>query len=361
MEEKQNLIARTINHLKTKLSNTKICKRIAALTLATAMTVGISFTAGCNKDNPTPDSSGSGSYSTSVPGENQDYSDLLHSVEDDPYYQSLAENVGSIKDQVKYQLNQHPYGFLESKGYNVNAIKNGTLTCQTFSFIKDKEPNRLYISTRVQSKPAHEAMQSHDIADHYLISYDLTKQEMADYIAAYDQQYVYANFLNDAISKKKKATIHQFSQTDLYSGSDKLFYMLRGLNGKLKSELGSIKEFVLTGANAESKELYFIGFWQKELSDNFKKEQMVNLTITNCSFVNVLDILFIDYTNSDSTISYDSNNLERIRYFNSTLIGYKHYINSNDRNEEDDYLLHVHSKNYHLSKSTFSPDLTKSQ
>ena len=209
MEEKQNLITRTINHLKEKLANTKICQRIAALTLATAMTVGVSVAAGCTKT-PTPDLSSN--YSSELPSEKT--SALLRSVENDPYCQSIVEQVNKTRDPESnglkrkncYLLNQHPYGFLQNQGYDIEAIKNGELSCQTFSFVMDDKPNKLYMVTRVLTDDTKDNGWYNYV--NYMISYDLTKQEMADYKGTYAQQYIYANFLNDAISKQKKATIH---------------------------------------------------------------------------------------------------------------------------------------------------------
>ncbi len=226
MEEKQNLIARTINHLKTKLSNTKICKRIAALSLATAMTVGISFTAGCNKDNPTPDSSGS--YSTSVPGDNQKYSALLRSVLTDKNNQALVKEFmaddGSkysslgysskedyYENHYYYRLNSFPYAFLKKKGYDVDKIKSGEEYCRTSSFFLGKDTNKLYMMVCVDT-------------DNYLISYSLTKQEAEEYRKLHEEKSIYANFMNNAISAQKQEKIEMHCSKCCFAPVNAYFY-----------------------------------------------------------------------------------------------------------------------------------------
>ena len=220
MEEKEpNLIQKAVVRVANKLHGSKIFKRVGALVIVAALSATLSA---CDCNNITPPPGPSTSYVCDDCGGNHrtedhtkqtevGYSVLLHSVEEDPYYQSIVDQVNKTRDPESnglkrkncYLLNQHPYGFLQDQGYDVEAIKNGQLSCQTFSFVRADQPNKLYMVTRVLT----EDNGWYNYVN-YMISYDLTKQEMADYKGTYAQQYIYANFLNDAISKQKKATIH---------------------------------------------------------------------------------------------------------------------------------------------------------
>lgn len=66
--------------------------------------------------------------------------------------------------------------------------------------------------------------------DNYLLSYNLSKQEMADYQKVHEQELIYANFMNDAISAQKQETILLKTKTQ-YNTQLNLFDAVRRTKG----------------------------------------------------------------------------------------------------------------------------------
>lgn len=197
MENKQSLIKK----LSTKLHPAKICKKLAALTLAVGLTLGVTACTNNNGNNnpgTTPPGTQQGQYSQ--------YSQLLQDVLESDYYNLLisqAKNNTSLYEKATFD--PHPYGFLEDQGHNVSEIKNGNLECYTISYVLDAEPNNLYISTRVENPGEYFTC--------YLLKYQLSDKEMSDYKLTHDPNYtssayyIQSVFMNDAVSNVKTPTI----------------------------------------------------------------------------------------------------------------------------------------------------------
>ena len=130
----------------------------------------------------------------------------------------------SMPSQDIWLTHAHPYGFLESQGIDAQAIKNGTNKfCRTTPFVLDETPNRLYMAITVKTGKSFDIVEkdldqnivsegsTDQLSTCYLISYDLTEQEMRDYNAMYKKGNIYYNFFNDAISRQKKVTIHSMA------------------------------------------------------------------------------------------------------------------------------------------------------
>lgn len=185
--------------------NSKIAKKVLALAIAASMSLG-ALTA-CDLGNTpgtTPGTTPGGSIVT--PGGNDsEYSALLDAVLSDSYYKTLMNQAtnGQISLESAY-FDPHPYSFLEKQGHDINSIKRGDLECTTYSFIKETEPNNLYIRTVVENPGEYYSQ--------YLLSYALTDEEIADYeflhgAGGLDDGYVESVFMNDMISKTKQPTI----------------------------------------------------------------------------------------------------------------------------------------------------------
>ncbi len=276
-DKKPNLIQRAITRIANKMYNTKVFKRVGTLTIALLTALSLSA---CNPKMPEPTpgpgvstvcSECGGNHKTEDHGKQTEagYSVLLHSIVEDPYYQSIVklakENVKPNNDPIdKYQylLNQHPYGFLEKQGYDVEGIKNGEISCQTFSYVRADQPNRLYMVTRVSTDQNINSIKA-KYYDNYLISYDLSKEEMADYKGTYAQQYIYANFLNDAISKQKKVTVHMSTITTQDVSSDVFYYAEKtGERNRYKplKKVGEVLYVSAVAGNSGENEISIIGF-----------------------------------------------------------------------------------------------------
>lgn len=133
-----------------------------------------------------------------------EYSQLLQGVLTNTEYNSLIANAEANPSLYKTaRFNPHPYGFLEDEGYDISAIKNGTINCYSMSYILyEDEPNNLYISTRVENAGGYYT--------NYLITYHLTDDEVRDYKLAHSGGgttfYIQSAFMNDAISRSKTPT-----------------------------------------------------------------------------------------------------------------------------------------------------------
>ncbi len=248
-KNKPNLIKQTISRVANKLHGSKVFKRVGALVIAVAIAASLSA---C-KPNNNKNNGGNTTYVCDECGGNhktQDhnkqtdvgYSVLMHSVLENADYQALvADYAERSKDDLFYyyvknqnpnyfcKFNSHPYAFLQKQGYDVEKIKSGELSCQTFTFVKKDEPTKLYMSTRVQSIGKTFVYET-PCFDNYLLSYNLSKQEMADYKKVHEQELIYANFMNDAISAQKQETILLKTKTH-YSTQLSLFNAVRETSG----------------------------------------------------------------------------------------------------------------------------------
>ena len=191
--KKPNLIKRAFSRLKTALKNAKISKKIATLSLTTALVVsGITF-AGCSNDSHNPDP---GHDPNPGPIESE-YSQIMDTVLNDEYYTSLVDNF-TYEDNSSAYYDPHPYGFLEDEGYNIDDIKNGTLECYSTSYMKD---DGYYIRTMVENKA------STDYYGCYIIKYDLTDQEKDELDMLFKEQYIQTPLYIQEISNQKSASV----------------------------------------------------------------------------------------------------------------------------------------------------------
>ncbi len=247
-KNKLNSIKQTITYNSNKSHGSKLFKRVGALVFAITIAASLSACKSNNKNN-----GGNSTYVCDECGGNhktQDhdkqtdvgYSVLMHSVLENADYQALvADYAERSKDDLFYyyvknqnpnyfcKFNSHPYAFLQKQGYDIEKIKSGELSCQTFTFVKKDEPTKLYMSTRVESTGITFVYEI-PCFDNYLLSYNLSKQEMADYQKVHEQELIYANFMNDAISAQKQETILLKTKTQ-YNTQLNLFDAVRRTKG----------------------------------------------------------------------------------------------------------------------------------
>lgn len=213
-ENKTSLLAR----LFARYHDSKIVRRILGLAITSAMVV---TAAGCNVNDfipsdtnapteqtqpnnennstntSTEDSTSTPSNENSKPDLSQ-YSELLQYVLTDSYYNDIIDklNSGQINKDSAF-LDPHPYAFLEDEGFNIDNIKNNLLTCNTRAFVKENEPNNLYMAVYVETKA------ENPFLTEYMLKYTLTDKEMEDYAMIHSGNYLQAVFMNDAVSELK--------------------------------------------------------------------------------------------------------------------------------------------------------------
>ncbi len=210
----KNLFTKLLDRLNMTKStlNSTVKKRIGALTIATTLGLSTLGLTSCdilnqviNPDNSTYSSTNDSSLNSSTGGNNGNnskYSQLLQNILDDSEINSLiTEATKDYEVFTSAQLDPHPYAFLEDEGHDIKAIKAGTLTCKTSSYVKDSEPNNLYMMTYVETKG------STPYYTEYLLKYTLTDQEMDDYEFLHANAYIQSVFMNNEISENKRETV----------------------------------------------------------------------------------------------------------------------------------------------------------
>lgn len=200
MEEKQTLLSK----LKNKL-NTKVFKKIAGLTLAATML--ITPLSACQCGTTTDPVDPKPGPHVIIDDDDQTFSmftPMLAGLLKDAEYKEYGEKLTHMKPL--------PYTFLAQQGHDVAKLKTGELFGRTITFIKDSEPNNLYMATYVQNPG--------NYYSEYMLRYTLTDDEIADYVFLYnvpgDQGHyaIQMCYMNDQISKVKTPTIISSTKMD---------------------------------------------------------------------------------------------------------------------------------------------------
>ena len=195
---KPNLIARACNRMKLLFSKPKIKKRIAAIALATSVIVGAGALTACNNNpsidpNPTP---------TPTPEPTSEYSQILNDVLDSDYYADLTD---SYRDAWSYPITKAheaiPYAFLSREGYDIQAIKDEEIDCDSVAYIKNNDTNTLYLSTRVETNGADPYYTC------YTLRYSLTDDEYDDLVMLHQGKYIQAPYFIQELDNQKSAHV----------------------------------------------------------------------------------------------------------------------------------------------------------
>ena len=167
-----------LNKIRSNSTVKKVVRNICALGLAGTLL----FSTGCDNiindynENINPNQNNNQDNNQ----ENREYSQILQNVLTDNYYNGLIQEAEIYKKNNDFSYihsnayNAIPYGFLEDEGFDVEAIKNDNLKCETEAFILNDEPNSLYLTCRVENKA------STDYYTHFVLKYNLTENELKD-------------------------------------------------------------------------------------------------------------------------------------------------------------------------------------
>lgn len=274
-EQKLSLISK----LRSKLKTTKIVKKIAGLSICACMAIssfGCSCTGTNNTNNNTSGNSSNSSHSSSG-GKEEKISQMLSNILTSEYYNYLlssAEQNPDLYDTAKFD--PHPYAFLNDEGFDVDAIKNNQIACRTQSFVKDSEPNNLYIATYVENK-------SGNYYSQYLLRYKLTDKEMKEYHMLHNsnsrQFYLEAVFLNNEISKIKEPEV--LAETKITTNAhEKLCKTFEGLGDKLDC---TFMDVILLDCSTQKQEFHVYVFPKMSTLNNMYSEcQYVDYYLIGC-------------------------------------------------------------------------------
>lgn len=331
MENNKNLILQTINRVNNNLRECKVYQKIAALVLAGATVASLSSCEFLDQFINNPPTPGGTDIVTPGGGEQTNgYSDLLNSLLEDSAANTLinrAREDGRICSSAEFD--PHPYAFLQKQGHNVNAIKNGELKCTTQTFVKDSEPNNLYMLTYVENDAAT------PYYTEYLLKYELTEKEMYDYNMLHEDLYAQTFLINNAISKAKTPTIvskanitvqahngirrgiteYLKSTNEQYVGTEYVDVMIKSFN----TENQSFELYVFTsGSKSVTKSessvcVYNCLAFPLKISDNIftsPYNYMVNFALDPSSDIKVLDSVTTYHTQS---IGFTMSSVENLK------------------------------------------------
>lgn len=198
-------LTETLKHLTEAVRKSKIVKIGLAFVMSFTITVSA---AACAPKTPNPSKNPPDQTITDPSDQDPtddpyaNYSGLLKSVLNDNYYNGLIAQVEQDHSVFNTPLfDPHPYTFLQEQGHDVAKIKSGALKCTTETYIKNQEPNNLYMITYVENQG------SFPYYTEYLLKASLTDAEMADYKMLNEKDYIQSLFINDQIAKSKNLQI----------------------------------------------------------------------------------------------------------------------------------------------------------
>lgn len=211
METKnKNLLARLTDKLKNTFHfdehHNKLKKRIATLALTTVLGASMLLT-GCIGNGNTPhetDPYGNPITTTAKAGDTtaptQDPIEtglISFMINNDEYNDAISRTLAA-KDSSILRPYSHPLSFLQERGFDIEAIKTGEIICDTVTYIRDAEPDHLYVKTSVLVD---------DIYSQYLLKYKLDKEEMNDYKYVHDKNYMQKSVALSLISEIKEEIV----------------------------------------------------------------------------------------------------------------------------------------------------------
>ena len=138
------------------------------------------------------------------------YTEALQYVLNNPEYNALIAqserevNTNSDKTSPTWtsgKISHNPYGFFEKQAFDINGLKNGTLNSCSRVFIRNNEPNNLYVcaSAEIQAEVPYMVQ--------YILKYTLTDKEIEEFKWLHSENYVQSMFMVDAYSYLKTPEI----------------------------------------------------------------------------------------------------------------------------------------------------------
>ena len=251
--------------------------------------------------------------------EQQKYSDFLYALMEDDYYNDLIARAKADKSLLGSPLfDPHPYTFLQQKGHNVEKIKAGELKCKTMSYIKDKEPNNLYIITYVEDEG------SIPYYTEYLLKVALTDQEVADYKMVHRSTYADAVFIHDQIAKSKNLQIVSECKMSV-EAHDGLKKDLEIRNLGYYFENKAQRDFLLQGYSVEDQTFNILIYERREGSMPTQNRCKIGTLVasSNLQKLQINEDIFCgpytygNYRISSTNLKNFTDNIEQVSVFNT--------------------------------------------
>lgn len=184
----------------------KAYKRFAILTISAAL-AGVVALGACSlggqtggddtdPDDPTIDNNDP----TSEPEEK--YSQILNDVLESDYYAELTDMYEAAWNYPITKAHEAiPYAFLSREGFDIQAIKDEEIDCDSVAYIKNDDTSTLYLSTKVVTDGADPYYTC------YTLSYPLTDKEYDDLAMLHQEKYIQAPYFIQELDNQKTAKV----------------------------------------------------------------------------------------------------------------------------------------------------------
>lgn len=183
----------------------KAYKRFAILTISAAL-AGVVALGACSlggqtggddtdPDDPTIDNN------DPTPEPEEKYSQILNDVLESDYYAELTDMYRGISFQISKAHEAIPYAFLSREGFDIQAIKDEEIDCDSVAYIKNDDTSTLYLSTKVVTDGADPYYTC------YTLSYPLTDKEYDDLAMLHQEKYIQAPYFIQELDNQKTAKV----------------------------------------------------------------------------------------------------------------------------------------------------------
>ena len=184
----------------------KAYKRFAILTISAAL-AGVVALGACSlgsqtggndtdPDDPTIDNN------DPTPEPEEKYSQILNDVLESDYYAELTDMYEAAWNYPITKAHEAiPYAFLSREGFDIQAIKDEEIDCDSVAYIKNDDTSTLYLSTKVVTDGADPYYTC------YTLSYPLTDKEYDDLAMLHQEKYIQAPYFIQELDNQKTAKV----------------------------------------------------------------------------------------------------------------------------------------------------------
>ena len=184
----------------------KAYKRFAILTISAAL-AGVVALGACSLcgqtggDDTDPDDPAIDNNDP-TPEPEEKYSQILQDVLESDYYAELTDMYEAAWNYPITKAHEAiPYAFLSREGFDIQAIKDEEIDCDSVAYIKNDDTSTLYLSTKVVTDGADPYYTC------YTLSYPLTDKEYDDLVMLHQEKYIQAPYFIQELDNQKTAKV----------------------------------------------------------------------------------------------------------------------------------------------------------
>ena len=184
----------------------KAYKRFAILTISAAL-AGVVALGACSLggqtggDDTDPDDPAIDNNDP-TPEPEEKYSQILNDVLESDYYAELTDMYEAAWNYPITKAHEAiPYAFLSREGFDIQAIKDEEIDCDSVAYIKNDDTSTLYLSTKVVTDGADPYYTC------YTLSYPLTDKEYDDLVMLHQEKYIQAPYFIQELDNQKTAEV----------------------------------------------------------------------------------------------------------------------------------------------------------